>query len=124
MILCDAVQVDRATGKTSLLGSFQNIQAPEYPARHPELAIFAELTDGRGEAPITLKVCRTTPDSDEGEELYSYTMDMSFRDPRDVQKLILKIAPFDIPQAGEYRFILECDGVFIIERRLVMLQSS
>lgn len=121
MLICDAVQQDRGSGKTTIFGAFADIISSVYPARHPELTIYAELTGGHGQTPITVKLCRTTADSVDGEELYSMTLEANFPDPRHVSKLILKIAPFDIPQEGEYRFILETEGTFIIERRLVAL---
>jgi hypothetical protein len=125
MMICDAVQVDRGTGKTTNLGAFENVQATAYPARHPELTVFAELTDGRGQTQVKLKICFATADSLDGEELYSGTVDVVFPDPRFISRVILRIAPIDLPRAGEYRFILETDGgAFIAERRLVALTTT
>ena len=119
MIVCDSVQPDRSTDKITILGAFEHISAESYPARHPEVTVFAELTDGRGQTPITLKVTRVQPDSLDGEVVFSGTLEATFPDPRFVARVILRMAPWDIPHEGEYRFILETEGAFVAERRVV-----
>lgn len=123
MMLCDAVQTDAATGKVTVFGSFTAVTAKSYPAVHPVLHVFLELTDGRGETPLALKICRVTADSIDGEELVRMEWTTHFRDPRVVHRLTLGVTNVHIPTSGEYRFILETSaGVLIAERRLVAAQ--
>ena len=118
MLVCDSVQLDRTTGKVTILGAFENVSAPGFPARHPELAVFAELTDGRGRVAVTLSICRVTADDLDGTELFSGSLEVVFADPRATVRLHFQVAPWDIPRAGEYRFILATDGTRIAERRI------
>jgi hypothetical protein len=124
MILCDSVVIDQGTGKSTILGMFSAITAKSYPAVHPSLHIFAELTDGRGETQLVIKVCRATAESPEGEEVARFEGMLDFRDPRAVLRMSFGIANVLLPQAGEYRFIIETKaGVLVSERRLVALQQ-
>ncbi|MCH8964204.1 MAG: hypothetical protein IIB58_04525, partial [Planctomycetes bacterium] len=51
LLVCDQILIDRLTGKTSLIGMFSTIGAARFPVRHPQLCVFASLTDGRGKTP-------------------------------------------------------------------------
>ena len=44
-IACDAVHLDPATGKHTLLGCFSNLRARQFPAVHPRMVWFLTLTD-------------------------------------------------------------------------------
>lgn len=125
LILCDAIQVDQSTGKATILGTFSSLAAKSYPSVHPQLSIFLELTDGRGETDLVLKLCRVTADSIDGEEVLRFEGAVNFKDPRAVQRLTFGIANLVFPLAGEYRFILETKaGMHIAERRIVAVQKS
>lgn len=125
MIICDSVHVDQATGKTTLVGAFTAIAATSFPAMHPHLAIFIELTDGRGETDLVLKFCRVTAASIDGEEIARFEGMTNFTDPRTVQRITFGIGNVLLPTSGEYRFILETKaGQLVSERRLVAMQAS
>ncbi len=119
LVVCDTASVDRGNGKTSLLGCFENVFASSYPCHHPELTVFAELTDGRGQTPVTCRFARTLPDNIDGETLLSTTVDVPFTDPLQIFKLVLTMKLLPFPTEGEYRVILEAEGAYIIERRIV-----
>lgn len=122
IILCDHAQLDSATSKVTLFGCFENIVAAGFPANIPQMTLFAELTDGRGETPIALKIVRSTPEALEGDVLFSSEVgSVNFADPRMVIRLNWTLGQAVFQQPGEYRYILETQGRFIAERRLVAL---
>lgn len=124
-MICDHLQIDSATGKYTLFGCFENIQAPAFPTGVRSLVLFAELTDGRGQIPMTLKFVRTTPDAVDGEVLYTQQLGtLDFTDPRMILRLNMTIELVPFPEPGEYRFILETQGSFVAERRLVAVQAG
>jgi hypothetical protein len=47
-LVCDQVIHDAQTGKKSLIGVFHEIRANRWPAVHPMLWIYANLTDAHG----------------------------------------------------------------------------
>src|SRR5438874_8924488 len=47
MIVCNAIHLDPSTGKAFILGRFESIAATAFPAIHPEMAVFAEVTGCR-----------------------------------------------------------------------------
>jgi Family of unknown function (DUF6941) len=47
-LVCDQILHDAATNKKSLIGVFHDLAATRFPAVHPSLWIYANLTDARG----------------------------------------------------------------------------
>ena len=54
-LLCDDVRQEMG-GKISLMGIFENIYAPLFPAVHPRLATVNEWSDGIGEFDAILRI--------------------------------------------------------------------
>jgi hypothetical protein len=44
-LTCDAVHIDAASGKHTLLGAFSSIKAHHYPVTHPHMVWFLTITD-------------------------------------------------------------------------------
>jgi len=44
LVLCDAIYRDETSGKTALVGLFNNISSRQVPVMHPRLAVFASVT--------------------------------------------------------------------------------
>lgn len=118
MILCDAVHQDPATGKSFILGTFSTIFATSFPALHPRLWIFIQLTNGHGEAPLEFKISRVSPDDLDPPPVFRGPVPCAFTSRQDVVDLYIKIDHLVLPTDGEYRLILEMQGTLIIERRL------
>lgn len=58
-LLCDDIRQE-LSGKLSIMGIFENIYAPKFPAIHPRLAIINEWAEGTGDFDATLRIL--TPD--------------------------------------------------------------
>lgn len=54
-LLCDDVRQE-VGGKISIMGIFEDIYAPVFPAVHPRLATINEWSDGAGEFETALKI--------------------------------------------------------------------
>src|SRR5512139_3349968 len=61
-LLCDDVRQELG-GKFSLMGLFESIYANAFPATHPRFAIVNELTGGKGE--FTIKIKLLSPNKEE-----------------------------------------------------------
>jgi hypothetical protein len=116
VIICDQVIQDRHTGKNTLVGVFDNISAMQFPAQHPWLTIFCQLTNGRGEIPFTIKLVDVGEDD---KVLGEKTETVKFVDVRQVRNLIFNIGGIIFPHQGEYRFQIYVNREFLGERRII-----
>lgn len=119
LIICDSSHVEPTTRKRSLLGLFNGIGASQYPVVHPTMHIAAEFTNGHGTTPITLKIVRVTADSLEGDEIFGGSVELEFPDPRATVAFGLQVNGLAIPAPGEYRVVLESEGILLLERRFL-----
>ena len=88
------------------------------------MTLSAELTNGHGDTKIGIKLVRVTADSIEGETLLSGGVDISFANPRSTVGFGLEFRDVVFPQAGEYRFILECEGSLLLERPIILAEKT
>ena len=119
VIICDLVIIDRITDKPSIIGAFETISAPNYPARHPQLALFCQLTNGHGKAKITMRLVDV---QEEDKTLFEGTVEQEFRDVREVASLTFNIGGIVFPHPGEYRIQVYSGTEFLGERRVICRQ--
>lgn len=117
LLVCDQILIDRLTGKTSLIGMFSNIAAPNFPVRHPQLCVFASMTDGRGKVPVEIAIVDA---EDARPPIVAGTASLEFKDPRAVACLNLHFNGLVFPEPGEYRVQLKCYGELLREARLYL----
>lgn len=118
MIVCDAVWVDPATGKRTILGTFSALGAHSFPVRQPTMAVYFSLSDHEGPARVRLRLT----DVDDELELVVVEVDMNFPDRRTIIEGHFGLNNVVFPGPGEYRFQLYANGEFLIERRLMMVR--
>jgi len=53
LIVCDPIITDRITGKQSLIGMFNHLDALGAPVAHPQLRVFVALAGRHGQAEWT-----------------------------------------------------------------------
>ena len=58
MLICDQAIREEGTGKVSLIGIFENINARQFPLRLGFLCVYAKLTDAEGQYDIRLELVR------------------------------------------------------------------
>ncbi|MHC4556058.1 MAG: DUF6941 family protein [Planctomycetota bacterium] len=118
-IICDQVITDQFTKKTSIIGAFDSIAAPRFPARNPSLAFFCQLTNGRGKVLVTIRLV----DVEKNDEiLFEGKMEAKFRDVREVTNMTFNFGGFVFPHPGEYRFQLYIGKEFLGERAIILRQ--
>ncbi|MCG3137946.1 MAG: hypothetical protein HJJLKODD_01801 [Phycisphaerae bacterium] len=115
LIICDQIIVDRLSGKTSLIGMFSNIGAARFPVRHPQLCVFAALTDGRGVVPLEIMIVDA---NDARSPIAHGRAEVEFQDPRQVACLNLHFSGLVFPEPGQYRVQLYCQSELLREARL------
>ncbi len=120
MILCDAVHLDPGTGKAYILGCFGSIGANRFPASHPGMTVFAEVTDCHGKTKFLIRAIDV--DEQDGPVAEAET-EVDIPDPLAITMLVLRLEEMVFPKPGEYRVQLFSGDVPLMERRLSLVQN-
>ena len=115
--ICDLIYRDRGTGKRFILGCFSALHAFEFPAVHPALGVYLDLTNGRGQVAIRVQIVDTDQDND---PLAVIEQSIEFTDPRMVAEMDFIFGGVTFPRPGEYRVQVFANDQFVIERRLLV----
>ncbi len=118
MIICEGIWHDPNSGKRTLLGCLSVLNVRKFPATCPVIAVYAAITDGRGQIPITLRLV----DADEEDEpiLISEELIVHFQDPTMEIEIEFEVQECTFERSGEYRFQLFARNEFLLERRFVV----
>jgi hypothetical protein len=118
MIICDRVHIDQGTGKAFLLGCFGSIGAETFPAKHPSMTVFAEVTGCRGRTPFVVRLI----DVDERHApLAEATTEVEMLEPLEIGMLVLPLEDMVFPEPGEYRVQLFSGDTPLMERRCLLI---
>jgi hypothetical protein len=104
-ITCDAVHIDPASGKHTILGVFSNIKARSFPVVHPYMVWFLTLTDvqpGQHRIKILMGLDPTNPPT-------LIERDFESQSPLHRINLINELRNLPFPQPGDYSIVLEVD---------------
>ncbi len=120
LIICDQVLTQPETGKQAILGCFGSIGAWAFPALHPTMTVFAEMTDGVGEIDLTLKIVS----ADSEATLFESKRSVEFQAPLAVVSTRWVVEGLVFPEQGEYRVQLLANHDFLLERRFVVVPMN
>ena len=115
-VICDMVIVDALTRKTTVVGIFDVINAPGYPAQHHSLSIFCQLTNGRGRVNVCIRVLDL---ENEEQVIAEPTMEAEFLDVRQIVSVVFRVGGLTFPHPGEYRVQVFAGTQFLGERRIL-----
>jgi len=116
IIICDDVFRDERTKKLIIVGTFHNINAREFPYRHPRMKILFTLTNGRGPYQVNLSIRSADDDS----ALFNITGNAHFDNPLQIVDLDIEIQSLTIPKSGKYWVQLEVDSEVLAQRPFVV----
>ena len=119
MMLCDAVWRDPSTGKTFIQGGFTAITAPQFPCAVAKFSAYIAMTQISGSVPINLRLIFVDDDGSDSKDISSAQAKVDSHDPLAVAEGEFLFHDIVFERPGEYRFVLECDGETLLERRLV-----
>src|SRR4051812_7263831 len=97
LLVCDGAHRDSSSGKWSLLGIFTSVNARAFPARHPQLLIYAALRGAGGKVPLTFYVA---PADRPEEPLYKIEAELTVNDPTAIADLVAPARDVIFPKAG------------------------
>ena len=114
-ITCNRVIFDKVSGMPSIIDIVQTINAQKYPARHPQIVFFCELTNGHGTTDV--KICLV--DAREEEKIiFEREGKVHFGNVKQIVTLAMNLQGIVFPNPGEYRFQLFTAGILLGERRI------
>lgn len=121
LVICDFVWRDPWLGKCTIIGTYTNVRAHEFPAMHPIMTLYAALTNGRGRVPLTVRVIDV---DEERDPVVSLEQEIEFPDPKTVVENIVQMAGLIFPEPGEYRVQILAGQVCLIERSILVTQQE
>jgi hypothetical protein len=120
-LVCDMVILDALTGKGTVVGIFDVINASKYPAQHPALFVFCQLTNGRGRIGIRFHIIDL---GDDEKIIQRGTLEQEFKDVREVVNVVLRLSGLVFPHPGEYRVQIFAGTDFLGERRIICKETA
>lgn len=123
IIICDGFHVDPSNGKKTILGTFSAFRSSQFPFKIGQVVVYLALTDGRGKIPFELRLVKVDNQGDDEPIIFSAQGDLQSDDPLAVMEMGIGLGNVEIPMPGEYRFQFYACGEFVIERRLVVIDT-
>jgi len=116
ILTCERVIIDAHTGNSSLINLISVINATRYPAAQPQLSVYYELTNGRGDVDMRLDLV----DINENEKtLLSINHNLQFSAVHEIKAHFIGLNGFPFPHPGEYRFELHANNEWRGARRVI-----
>ena len=118
-ITCNRVIFDKVSGMPSVIDIVHTINAARYPARHPQIVFFCELTNGHG---TTNAKIRLIDAQEEDRTIFEKDGTVQFKDVKEIVTVAMNLQGIVFPHPGEYRFQLFTGGDLLGERRITCRQ--
>ena len=119
ILLCDAVLADPFSGKSSIVGIFEQFMVPKFPGMTAQFFVYVQMTSGIGRYRIMIEVRNVEQDQSIAT---ANVAEMEFKDRAHKNILILPVPPLPLPRAGEYDFIVLADGQEIDRQKFMAVQ--
>ena len=111
MLICDTVIEDKQTGKKTIVGIFNNINALNVPILHPSFNVYVALTEGNGNYDCKLKCTK------DEKPILEIDGTIAFKSPHQIVGLNYTLRNIPFPEYGEYRLEFLCDNILITARK-------
>jgi hypothetical protein len=98
-ITCNRVIFDKVSGMPSIIDIVQTINAPRYPARHPQIVFFCELTNGHGAAKVKIRLVDT---QEEEKIIFEKEGTVQFKDVKQIVTLAMDLHGIVFPVGCKY----------------------
>lgn len=115
MLICERVIREEASGQISVLGTYEIINASQFPTALPSTYICAKLTEAQGDYVFKLDMVRRDDMKTVGEVTLP---SVNVKDPLDHSELVFHLLGVPLPEPGHYDFRLWANGRFIDSKSL------
>jgi len=120
ILICDQIITDATTGKTSLIGIFENIAGGTLPVGPVNLCVYAKMTEIQGDYIFKLEIVRR-----DDLQLIAETAlpQIHWDDPMAHADLVMQLAGLMFERAGYYDFQIRANNHFV-ESKSVQVHLS
>ena len=101
MLVCDQVIAEQGTSKKSLIGVFDNINAPAFPAQ-TRLAIYVKFADAEGQYKFRIRLVKLKDET----VLADLNADMTITEQASSTEFAVNMIGIILPEPGQYEFQL------------------
>jgi hypothetical protein len=108
MLICERVIVEQGTGAKSLIGVFENLNSPFFPAP-THISLYAKLLDADGHYNFLVRLVSLL---DEMEIVKTEAPNVVAKPPN-ATEIVINFAGLPLPSPGKYEFQLWADGIFL-----------
>ncbi len=120
MLICDYTIRDAATGKVSLIGIFETIQALDVPVMHPGLCVYVNMSDLEGQYAMRLELVRVADDVSLGRG----DMTVAFADRMQPAEVIFDFRNLVFEQTGRYEFRLSANDRYVGSKLFDVIRAT
>jgi hypothetical protein len=114
-LICDQVIHDAQTGKKTLVGVFHELRADRFPAVHPVLWIYANLTDARGKYAFEIRLVDVERNNVLGK---GTPPEITIPGPLQTTELSAQLRNVALPGPGTYEFQLLTNGELVATKAI------
>ncbi len=122
MLVCDKVITEAGTGKKSLIGIFENINAYKFPCAHHFLAVYVKLTDANGKYKFRLEMVDLEDNSVIGKG--EIPEEIEINDPLVSRELIFNLAALKFKHPGKYEFRIRANDEVFGQKTFLVRQAQ
>ena len=114
-LVCDQVIHDAQTGKKTLVGVFHELRAERFPAVHPVLWIYANLTNARGNYEFEIRFFDVERNNVLGQ---GNPPQINIPGPLQTTELSAQLRNVQLPGPGTYEFQLLTNGNLVATKAI------
>jgi hypothetical protein len=118
MLTCDKVITEAGTGKKSLIGIFESINAGSFPCVHSALSVYIKLTNALGQYRFHMNLSDLENDTVIGSG--EIPDEVVIRDPLDIHELIFDLRGLKFAHPGRYEFQLFANNEIIGQKAFMV----
>ncbi|MDX2115814.1 MAG: hypothetical protein SFZ24_09400 [Planctomycetota bacterium] len=120
LILCDEIYRDESTKKLLLVGLFNQLVVPSFPAIHAMMCVCFTLTDGEGKYDVRVKIEHETS----GQAVLEAGAPLVIDEPLTLHDVVLKLRGVEFKEPGKHWLSVSVDGVPLSQRPFFVVGSS
>jgi hypothetical protein len=119
MVICDLAIQEQVTGKTSVIGVFENISAHTFPARCGFVYVYAKITDAQGEYRLRLDLVRL----DDLGVIGRGSLQATFSNRMVPSELVFQLGGLSFERPGRYEFRLYANERWVGSKVLNVVEA-